>query len=104
PTRLGRMGHLLVQGSRFKVQGFTIDITKAEFAKDKGPIDERCDCFVCKNYHRAYLHHLFRAKELLAYRLATYHNLYFLERLMQDIRLSVKKGRFKQLKEEWLGQ
>jgi len=100
PTRLGRMGQVLVR--KVEDRGWKLDITKAMYASDKRPIDETCDCLVCKNYHRAYLHHLFRARELLAYRLATYHNLYFLEKLMQDIRQSIKEGRLAQLKKEWL--
>jgi len=108
PTRLARMGFVLVklktQNSKLKTnkERFLLDLTKAESAVDTRPIDETCDCFVCKNYRREYLNHLFRAKELLAYRLATYHNLYFLENLMQDIRVSIKEGRFDQLKKEWL--
>ena len=104
PTRLGRMGHLLVKDSKLKDCGFTVDITKAEFAEDSRPIDETCDCFVCKNYHRAYLHHLFRTKELLAYRLATYHNLYFLERLLKQIRQAIEEESLLQLRKKWLGE
>ena len=100
PTRLGRMGQVLVR--KVEDRGWKLDIMKAMYASDKRPIDETCDCLVCKNYHRAYLHHLFRARELLAYRLATYHNLYFLEKLMQEIRQSIKEGRLAQLKKEWL--
>ncbi len=97
PTRLGRMGFAL---GKFK-EKFLIDLNKAEFAEDKGPIEEGCQCFVCQNYSRGYLHHLFRAKELLAYKLATYHNLYFLEKLVGQIRSSIKEGRFLKLKKEW---
>ena len=100
PTRLGRMGHLLVR--KVENREWKLDITKAMYASDKRPIDENCDCFVCRNYNRGYINHLFRAKELLAYRLATYHNLYFLENLMQDIRMSIQEGRFDRLKKEWL--
>jgi len=97
PTRLGRMGHVLVHSSKW-----TLDITKSQYAKDATPIDENCRCFVCQNYTRAYINHLFRVKELLAYRLATYHNLYFLEKLVEKIRFSIKEGNFLDFKKEWL--
>ena len=61
---------------------------------DSRPIDEECDCFVCKNYSRAYIRHLFKAKEMLAMRLAVMHNLYFYNTMMEDIRNSLEKGTF----------
>lgn len=97
PTRLARMGHLLVKNT-------PIDILKKQYADDKKPIDEGCGCFVCKNYHRAYLNHLFRTRELLAYRLATFHNLYFMEKLMEKVRNSINDGSFLELKNEWLSK
>jgi len=106
PTRLGRMGHVLVKQDvkrETRNEGFMVDITKSVFADDPRPIDEDCDCYVCKNFSRAYLNHLFRAKELLAYRLATYHNLYFMEQLFAKIREAIKKKEFLRLKKEWLG-
>lgn len=105
PTRLGRMGHVLVKQDvkrETRNERFTVDIAKSIFADDPGPIDEDCGCFVCQNFSRAYLNHLFRAKELLAYRLATYHNLYFMENLFAKIRGAIKKGGFLKLKKEWL--
>ena len=98
PTRLGRMGHILSQ----KAKDFKYDVTKVKFADDLRSLDENCHCFVCQNYSRAYLHHLFRCKELLAYRLATYHNLYFMEDLFARIREAIKNDCFKELKKEWL--
>jgi tRNA-guanine transglycosylase len=111
PTRLGRMGQILTKGKKQKSKGkignqnakFTYDITKSIFVDDPRPLDEECDCFVCRHFSRAYLNHLFRAKELLAYRLATYHNLYFTERLFAKIREALKKGEFLKLKKEYLG-
>jgi len=98
PTRLGRMGQILVQNKK----EHSLDINKAEYAYDLGPIDENCGCWVCRSFSRAYLHHLFRAKELLAYRLATYHNLCFMENLVDKIRKSISDGSFLLLKKEWL--
>jgi len=65
-------------------------ITNSKFKVDNSPIDKNCGCFTCKNYSRAYLRHLFVSKELLAYRLATIHNLNFYLELMKRIRNSIK--------------
>lgn len=99
PTRLGRMGWILIKE---KVKDFKNDITKEEFVGDRRPLDPTCQCFVCQNFSRAYLNHLFRAKELLAYRLATYHNLYFMEQLFAKIREAIKKDEFLAFKKTWL--
>lgn len=96
PTRLGRMGHILVKGQN------TYDISKAIFAKDKSPIGDSCQCAVCRQFSKAYLHHLFRTRELLAYRLATYHNLFLMEELFAKIREAIEKGEFLKLKKQWL--
>jgi len=99
PTRLARLGQILVQDRRKK---YFLDINKAEYAQDLKPLDENCACWVCQNFSRAYLHHLFRAKELLAYRLASYHNLCFMTNLTEQIRQAIAEDRFEQLKKEWL--
>lgn len=82
---------------------FLIDLNKSAFAFDEKPIEKDCKCFVCKSYCRAYLHHLFRTRELLAYRLASYHNLWFIERLVDNIREAIDRGEFLNLKKQWLG-
>lgn len=111
PTRLGRMGHLLTKGHRlntkqqyaaYKQDKFRLDITKAIFLTDKNSVDPGCHCYTCQNYSRGYLCHLFRAKELLAYRLATIHNVFFMQQLMNDIREAVKEERLAKLKKDWL--
>lgn len=115
PTRLGRMGFCLTKckmqsracrqaGSKFKInkEKFLMDLTKPGLACDSGPIDNNCGCFVCKNYSKGYLHHLFRAKELAVYRLLTFHNLWFMERLVEQIRESIIAGNFLELKKMWL--
>ena len=71
PTRLARCG--LLYNCESKTE--RIDINQAKFKMDKNPIDPLCDCSTCKNYTRAYLHHLFKCRELLFYRLASIHNL-----------------------------
>jgi queuine tRNA-ribosyltransferase/7-cyano-7-deazaguanine tRNA-ribosyltransferase len=103
PTRLGRMGHVFISPSIGSTKNrFRYDITKSVFAKDKKPIDPNCDCYVCQNFTRAYVNHLFRARELLAYNLATYHNVYFLNNLVSQIRNSILNKNFAKLKRAWI--
>jgi queuine tRNA-ribosyltransferase len=87
PTRVARNGALFTRSGR-------IDIANARYEGDKGPIDESCGCYACRNFSAGYVHHLFRAKELLAYRLATLHNLYFMRKLMADIRRAIVDGKY----------
>ena len=121
PTRLGRMGHVLsLEGASpprrafrqsrtsTKVSDgaappeFHFDITKSIFTEDPRPIEKGCYCFTCQNFSRAYLNHLFRVNELLAYRLATIHNLYFVSNLVEEIKKAILKGKFLELKRRWL--
>ena len=70
------------------------NLKNAKYALDESPIDPECDCPVCRRYTRAYLHHLFKAEEILAMRLAVMHNLYFYNKLMQRIRDALDEGTF----------
>lgn len=97
PTRRARNGSLYV------FPNATISIMQAKYTTDKKPIDPKCNCYTCQNFSRAYLRHLFMAKELLYHQLATIHNLYFINNLMSKIRESIKKGKFKKVKENFLG-
>jgi len=104
PPRLARSGYIYFSyksGGNIKNK-FRYRIKNSKYEKDKKPLDPNCDCKVCKHYTRAYIRHLFKSKELLAYNLATYHNLYFILRLMEDIRKAIKKGEFLKLKKKWL--
>ncbi len=104
PTRWARRGHLYVSPPEGNPKNkFRIHIQNSRFKEDTKPIDENCGCFVCKTYSRAYLRHLFVANELSYFRLASYHNLHFILRLMDEIRKSIKDGSFFELKKEWLG-
>ncbi len=87
PTRIARNGAFLVRTGR-------LNIRNAHYQKDFRPIEEECTCYTCRTFSRAYLRHLFKAEELLAYRLATIHNLFFLLRLMQEIRTAIAHGVF----------
>ena len=95
PARNGRHGHLFTKDGK-------INLTNAKFELDARPIDEGCECPACKSYTRAYIRHLFKAKEMLAMRLCVLHNLYFYNKLMADIRLAIDEDRFKEFKEEKL--
>ena len=87
PTRIARSGALLVPQGR-------VNIESAPFRTRDAPIQADCDCYTCRTFSAAYVHHLFRAKELLAYRLATIHNLRYLLRLMEEMRVAITEGRF----------
>ena len=104
PTRNARRGNLFIgpkSGGSMKKK-FRIRIAAAKFLNDPQPVDPACECPTCKNYSRAYLRHLFLAKEISYYRLATIHNLYFMLDLMSQIRKGIKNGTFLKLKEKWL--
>jgi len=71
-----------------------IKIRNAVRRNDTSPLDEQCDCYTCKNYSRAYLHHLDRTNEMLGARLNTIHNLHFYQRVMQGMRDALDAGTF----------
>ena len=97
PTRMARTGTMFAQ----EADRFRIHILNAQFKDDPRPIDEGCHCYTCCNYSRAYLRHLFVAKEPSAVRLATIHNLYFLESLMRQIRTAIKEKTLSDLETNW---
>jgi len=95
PTRLARMGIVYVHsGSKNQNPNCVIDLTKAQFGEDFTPIEKGCTCYTCTHFTRAYIHHLFHVRELLAYRLATIHNIFYVNRLVFLIRESIKDGSF----------
>lgn len=94
PSRNARHGQL------FTMAGI-ININNARYIKDESPIDETCSCSTCKRHTRAYISHLFRAKEILAMRLSVIHNLHFYNMLMQKIRDALDEGSFEVFKEEY---
>src|SRR5439155_14641291 len=86
PARVARNGQLWVPGGR-------LNLRNQRFLDDPGPVQEDCPCPLCRRFSRAYIAHLFRAKELLAYRLATCHNLTFTLDFMLRIRTAIAAGR-----------
>ena len=79
----------------------TRNMKNAKYALDTRPIDEECDCPVCRRYSRAYIHHLFKAEEMLAMRLAVMHNLYFYNQLTARIREALDAGTFAEFRRRY---
>lgn len=97
PARNGRHGHVFTKHGK-------INLFNSKFELDSNPIDEGCQCPACRHYSRAYIRHLFKAKEMLAMRLCVLHNLYFYNNLMAEIRTAIEGGYFKDYKEAKLDQ
>lgn len=94
PSRIGRHGTVFTKYGRLVIKN-------AKYANDDRPLD-LADNYVCRNYTRAYIRHLFKANEILGQRLATYHNLWFLINLMNEARQAIKENRFKEFKKEFI--
>lgn len=95
PTRIARNGTVFTSRGKLVVRN-------AEYAGDFSPLDPECGCYACRRFTRAYIRHLLKTNEILGIRLTTIHNLYFIFKLMNDIREAVRHGRLKQFKEEFL--
>jgi len=91
PTRNARNGQLFTWNGK-------INIKRKDFEYDHGPLDSECQCYTCKNFSRAYIRHLFHAKEILLYRLASIHNLHFYLDLTKKSREAIENGNFKEWK------
>ena len=94
PTRIARNGTALTSQGR-------VVIKNAKYSKDFSKLDPECDCYTCTNYSKAYIRHLFNVDEILGLRLTTIHNLYFLIKLMENIRKAIKENRLLEYKEEF---
>ena len=97
PSRVARNAAIYTAEGRYNV-------TTARNRRAFEPLEEGCDCYTCTHYTRAYLHHLFKAKEMLAYTLATIHNERFTVRLVDRIRLSLETGGFEDFRAEFMGR
>jgi queuine tRNA-ribosyltransferase len=95
PTRVARNGGLFTKTGR-------VDILNGVYREQQDPIENDCSCYTCRHFSAAYLHHLFKSKELLAYRLATIHNLAFMNNLITSIRSSVLDNTFEEFKKKFL--
>lgn len=94
PTRIARNGTCMTSEGRLVVKN-------AKYKEDFTPLDHNCDCYTCRNYTRAYIRHLIHCNEIFGFRLTTYHNLYFLLKLMEDIRQAIRKDRLGDFKDEF---
>ncbi|MDD2533609.1 MAG: tRNA guanosine(34) transglycosylase Tgt [Eubacteriales bacterium] len=94
PTRIGRNGTVLTKKGRLIVRD-------AKYARDFGPIEEGCTCYVCQNYSRAYIRHLIKAGEMFGLRLASWHNLHFLLQVMVEVREAIKNDRLLDYRDEF---
>jgi len=95
PTRNARNGSLFTSSGK-------LSITNAKYKDDFTPLDNRCKCYTCQNFTKAYLRHLYMSKEILASILGTIHNLYFMSSLMKNVRLALLEDRLLEYKEEFL--
>ena len=94
PTRIARNGTTMTSRGRLVIKN-------AIYAEDFRPLDEECDCYTCLNYSRAYIRHLLKADEIMGLRLTTYHNLYFLVKLMKRIRAAILEDRLLEYQKEF---
>ncbi|MBR4830221.1 MAG: tRNA guanosine(34) transglycosylase Tgt [Bacilli bacterium] len=95
PTRLARHGHAYTKYGK-------INLKNKGFEEDFTPVDETCDCYACKNYTKAYIHHLIKAEETLGARLLSIHNIRYLIRLTEDLRKAIDEDKILEYKEEFL--
>ena len=95
PSRNGRHGHVYTHRGK-------INLFNAQYELDNEPIEEGCGCPACKNYSKAYIRHLLKAKEMLGMRLCVLHNLYFYNHLMEDIRTAIEEHRYSEFKRQTL--
>lgn len=97
PSRSGRTGQLFTRRG-------VVNIKNARHANDPRPLDEDCTCPACRNYSRAYLHHLFRSGEILASMLMTWHNIHYYQELMAGMRAAISEGRFDAFQKDFHAQ
>lgn len=98
PTRLARHGWALVKGAPKE----RVNLRNKQFQTDQDPIDSTCGCHTCKNHSRGYIHHLFRAGELLGMQLVSIHNVFTMNRLMRDVRAAIGAGTLETARKEWV--
>lgn len=92
PTKCARHGTIFTSQGRLRLM-------QAKYSKDKKPLDKNCKCFVCKNYSRAYIRYQLKQKEAVGMRLASFHNLFYLQNLMKESKKAIKQGKFKEFRD-----
>ena len=97
PARNGRHAKIFTHGG-------TMNLKNEKYARDDRPLEEGCDCPVCRRYSRAYIRHLFKAEEIMALRFGVLHNLWYYNHLMEEIRKSLEEGRFEEFRREFYRQ
>ena len=97
PTRVARHGGLFTPYGR-------VNIKSARFRAEPGPIEEGCDCYTCRNYSAAYVHHLARTEELLYYRLGSIHNIRFMVRLSSQLREAIIAGTYPEFRDDFMAR
>ena len=103
PTRFARTSNVFVPpGTPGANKRCTLVLRNAEYTRDPLPIDAQCSCYCCRNFSRAYLHHLYKGEEILGAILCTIHNIHFMMSLMRDIRAAMDNDTFPLLKKRWL--
>ena len=95
PARSGRNGQAFVRGG-------TMNIKNSQYTYDERPIDEKCSCRACKLHSRSYIHHLFKADEILGAMLLTEHNIMYYQDLMRGIRKAIEEKRYKDFVDEFM--
>lgn len=90
PTKCARHGTIFTSKGRLR-------LFQSRYTKDKKPLDENCKCFVCKNYSRAYIKYQLKQQEAVGMRLASFHNLFYLQNLIKESKKAIKKGNFEAL-------
>ncbi len=96
PTRNARNGTLFTSSGK-------VVIKNARYREDKRPVDEKCNCYTCRNYSRAYLRHIFQCREILSYHLNTIHNLHYYLNLMSEIRTAIENDNFAAFRKDFYG-
>ena len=99
PTRIARHGWALSR----EAPAFRRNLRNAKFREDEAPLEADCDCLACRNHSRSYIHHLFKANEMLGLQLLTVHNIRYMTRLLATVRAAILAGRLAEAKRDWLG-
>ena len=95
PTRVARNALAITTFGR-------VNLRNEKYKFDDLPLDEECNCYVCKNFNKGYIRHLFKANEITASRMVSYHNIFFMKKLMDNMREAIVSGTFSNYKNEFL--